>query len=173
MKRVAAVAAVAAAAGLFVGHAEAQPRSSGAVDAAGLFGRDVWGGALTIDVWAALAESDAVRVGLGGAIGGAALTSDDDARSRILMPLGASASLFISPSGTWFLDFRARGGMWGGATNQGLAAGGWVAGSAYFGYALGPNASLGLGATAWGLLGHGSIFAVGPAITAVWTPSEY
>lgn len=155
------------------GGAAAQVRTAGAADAIVLVADDAWGGALSVDLWAVAGEPRApVSLRLGGALGAGAITSDDDSRSRILMPVGASASLLVFPTETWFLELRARGGLWGGATNQGLGAGGWVAGGAYFGYAVGPNAALGAGVSMWWLLGHGDILALAPSITAVWLPWE-
>ena len=176
MKRRAALSAavgLAALAWLSAAGARAQVRTAGAVDATVLVANDAWGGTLSVDLWAVLGDPSApVSLRLGGALGGGAITSDDDSRSRVLMPAGASISLLVSPSRTWFLEARARGGLWGGATNQGLGVGGWVAGGAYFGYALGPNAALGAGVSVWWLLGHGDIRAIAPSITAVWFPWE-
>jgi hypothetical protein len=153
--------------------AAAQVRTAGAADATALIADEAWGGTLSVDLWAVLGEPRApVSFRLGGAFGAGAITGDDDARSRVLMPVGASASLLVFPSRTWFFEVRARGGMWGGATNQGLGAGGWVSGGAYVGYAVGANAALGAGVSVWWLLGHGDIRAIAPSITAVWFPWE-
>lgn len=150
--------------------AEAQIRPSGAAD--GLFlvapDGDPWGGAVTVDLWAPVGP---LRVG--GALGVGALTSDVDSDSRVLMPVGASASLVLGEERTPFFELRVRAGAWGGATNQGLAIGAWLAGGAYFGYALGPNVSLGAGVSGWFLLGHGDIVAIAPGLTLHWLPFDY
>jgi len=165
------VAAVVVAAWLCVsgaGAARAQVRPSGAADAVFLAGEGVVGGALTVDLWAPVGA----LLRIGGVLGVGGLTSDDDARSRIFMPAGASVSLVIGAERRPFFELRVRGGLWGGATNQGLAASGWLAGGAYFGYALGPNVAIGAGVSAWWLAGHGGILAVAPGITASWQPLE-
>lgn len=166
--RLVVAAFAAAVAALSAPAAEAQIRPEGALDAQVLLAGNAWGGALTVDVWQPVVGP----LRLGGVIGVGALTSDDDDRSRVLMPVGASVSLRFGDDRKPFAEIRLRGGAWGGATNQGLAVGGWLAGGGYVGYALGPNVALGAGISAWWLLGHGRIFAVAPGITLAWLPFE-
>ena len=150
--------------------AQAQLRPHGAAEGTFLVAPDgdPWGAALTVDLWAPVGVFR-----FGGALGVGALTSDVDADSRILMPVGASAALILGEDRKPFFEVRLRAGAWGGATNQGLAAGAWLAGGAYFGYALGPNVSLGAGVSGWFLLGHGDIVAIAPGLTLHWVPFEY
>ncbi len=166
--RVAGALALAwAAAALAVTPARAEVRPEGAVDAVGLVAADAFGGAATVDLWA-----PAGPLRLGGVLGLGALTSGDDQRSRVLMPVGASVGLVFGGDRRPFFDLRLRAGAWAGATSQGLRVGGWLAGGAYFGYALGPNVSLGAGVSAWLLAGHGHIVAVAPGLTFAWVPFE-
>jgi len=138
---------------------------AGAVSGQLLFADEAWGGALVADV--------TVPVGVlrvGGALGVAAVTSDDDARSRVAMPGGLSLALVVPTGSALWLDVRARAGVWGGATNQGLTAGPWLSGGAFVGYVFGPRVAVGVGVEAWFLGGQGDTFAASPGITLTWTP---
>src|SRR5690349_19409378 len=93
---------------------------SGAATASALIAGDDFGGAASIDLW-----MPAGVFRLGGAIGLAALSSDVDDRSRVFLPFGASLGVQLR-SGAVGGRALVRGGGWAGATNQGLAVGGWV-----------------------------------------------
>jgi hypothetical protein len=158
-----AVVAFALSASAATAHAEGQP--SGAVTGHALFSDQAWGGALVVDV---TAPFGALRVG--GALAVAALTSDDDARSRVAMPAGLSLHLVVPTASAWWLDVRARAGLWGGATSQGLRAGAWLAGGGFVGFVLGPTVAVAAGAELWFLGGQGDTFGVAPGISLTWTP---
>ena len=146
-------------------HAEVEP--AGALTSSLLLAEDSWGGALLADVTAPIGV---LRVG--GAIGIGALTSDDDARSRVYMPLAVSLGLVARTGVGLWLDLRARAGAWAGATNQGLAAGFWLAAGGYLAYALGPGVAIGAGLEGRFLLGHGDTIAIAPGLTLAWTPEQ-
>lgn len=104
---------------------------------------------------------------LGGVFGGFGLSSENDERSRVFMPLGASIALVL-PSGPLRFELRGRGGGWGGATHDGLRVGGFVSGGAYFGVSIGRGVAIGVGADAIWLLGHGDRTIVAPGLTLTW-----
>ncbi len=91
-------------------------------------------------------EFGALRVG--GALGVAAVSSADGVRSRVYMPLAASASLFWRGESLGF-DLRARVGAWAGATDAGLDADFFASTGAWLTFPLGGRASLGLGLDLW------------------------
>jgi hypothetical protein len=86
--------------------ARADVKPSGAVTGHLIFADQAWGGALSADI---TAPFGALR--LGGALAVAALTSDDDARSRVAMPVGLSAALVVPTGSRLWLDLRARAGI--------------------------------------------------------------
>ncbi len=126
-------------------------------------GGDLGGGAL-LDIGTPLGV-----VVLGGTLGMIALSSDDDSRSRVFMPAAASLRLVV-PSGPLRFDLRARAGIWGGATNQGLAVGGFFAAGAYLAYAFARTVAIGIGVDGWLLLGHGDRTVIAPGLTLTWMP---
>jgi hypothetical protein len=85
---------------------------------------------------------------VGGALGVAAASSADGVRSRVYMPLAASASLFWRGESVGF-DVRARIGAWAGATDAGLDADFFASVGAWLSFPLGGRASLGVGLDAW------------------------
>jgi hypothetical protein len=91
-------------------------------------------------------EFGALRVG--GALGVAAVSSADGVRSRVYMPLAASASLFWRGESLGF-DLRGRIGAWAGATDAGLDADFFASVGAWLTFPLGGRASLGLGLDLW------------------------
>lgn len=165
MRRAIPVAVALALAAAAPARAAAQD-AGGAVTAHLLFAGEDWGGGGIADIWMPVGP-----LWIGGALGAAAITSDADSRSRVLMPFGASVAWPIR-SGSFGVELRARGGGWAGATHQGLAAGAWLALGLYFEYALGPDVALSAGLDAWMLAGHGDRFPVLPGIGIVWTPAD-
>jgi hypothetical protein len=85
---------------------------------------------------------------VGGSLGFAAVSSADGVRSRVYMPLAASASLFWRGESVGF-EVRARLGAWAGATDVGLDADFFAACGAWLTFPLGGRASLGVGLDVW------------------------
>jgi len=85
---------------------------------------------------------------VGGSLGFAAVSSADGVRSRVYMPLAASASLFWRGESVGF-EVRARLGAWAGATDAGLDADFFAACGAWLTFPLGGRASLGVGLDVW------------------------
>lgn len=123
------------------------------------------GGAVSADVWCAI---DAFRFGAFFGVG--ALPSAADELNRVMMPLAASIGVEVAGELVGF-SLRARGGIWGGATQEvKLTAGGFVGGSAYFLVRLGPEAFLSLGLEVWGVLGPGQTVVFAPTVGLTWSP---
>lgn len=123
------------------------------------------GGAIGADLWLPL---DVFRIG--GFFGIGALPSEDDVQNRIFMPLALSVGLEVLDEVVG-VSLRARGGLWGGATQDAkLAAGGLVGGGAYLLFNLGGGASLSLGMDVWGLFGEGETALFAPGAGLTWTP---
>jgi hypothetical protein len=168
-------AAVVLAVSLSAATASAQPRPAGAVTAHGVIGTAVrldgsgqdgiWGGGVIADV---SAPFDAFR--LGGAIGVTAVTSDADDASRVLMPVALSLGVVLRTSPLW-VELRGRGGIWAGATNQGLAVGAFFSAGALLALEIGAHVALGVSADAFFMLGHGDAFAFVPGIAITWSPA--
>jgi hypothetical protein len=122
------------------------------------------GGAATLDLWAPLGP-----VRLGGFFGIGAVPSARDWHNRTYMPVGVSASLALDLGGGTFVSVLARGGLWGGATQEHkLTVGGLVGGGAYLDVGLGGGVTLGGGVEAWGLFGGGDTWAVLPGLRMTW-----
>lgn len=125
-----------------------------------------FGAGATIDVWWPIGI-----LRLGGLIGAGAIPSEADARNRVFMPLCASVALEIV-GGDVGVSLRARGGMWGGATQEvKLTAGGLIGGGAFFLVNLGGGATLDVGLDAWGFFGAGSQLVLAPSIGLSWGPA--
>ncbi len=156
--------------------AAAQPRPAGSVTAHAVVGAasrvdaegqdGIWGGGLIADV---SAPFGAFR--LGGALGVSAVTSHADDASRVTMPVALSLGVVLRSAPLW-VELRGRGGVWAGATNQGLALGAFFSAGAVLALELGPNVALGVSADGLFLFGHGDAFAFAPGIALVWTPGE-
>ncbi len=124
------------------------------------------GGGLSADIAYAM---DIFR--LGGFFGVVAVPSDEDTRNRIFMPLAASLGIELLGDVVGF-SLRARGGLWGGATQEvKLTAGGFVGGGAYLLIALGPGVGISLGLDVWGLFGDGETALIAPGAGLSWSPA--
>lgn len=146
--------------------AEAQDAPAGAVSGHLLASTAPdFGGALGADLWVPLGM---FRVG--GFFGVGAVPSEDDTQSRVFMPLAASVGLEVLGEVVGF-SLRARGGLWGGATQEvKLTAGGFIAGGAYLLFNLGAGAALAVGMDVWGLFGDGETALFAPGLGLTWTP---
>jgi hypothetical protein len=120
------------------------------------------GPAILVDLWEPLGP-----LLVGGAIGVAALTHPDADSTRSFMPLGVSLGVAI-PMGRVFLAIRIRAGLWAGALNQGLFAGGWLAAAGCFEYALDDRVWVSAGLDAWYLMGRDSVLLYAPALGLSW-----
>ncbi len=156
--------------------AQAQRIPAGAISAHALFsytqpeGTDTtdqgYGGNLIADITLPLGWFR-----IGGSLGVAAITSSADEASRVLMPISLSLGAVFRPGSLW-LDLRGRAGMWAGATNQGLAAGGFFSIGGFAGWAFAKNVAVGVAFDALFALGHGDTIAVAPGLSLVWVPQE-
>jgi hypothetical protein len=124
------------------------------------------GGALGVDLTAPVGP-----LRLGGYFGVGALPSDVDTRNRTFMPLAATIGLELG-DGPIGVSLRARGGLWGGATQEvKLTFGGYVGGGAYLGVDVGGGARIAIGLDVWGLLGDGGTAVFAPGLGLTWGPS--
>jgi hypothetical protein len=122
------------------------------------------GGAATLELWAPFGP-----LRLGGLFGVGATPSAGDRYNRTYMTLGAAASLALDVGGGTFVSLVARGGLWGGATQEAkLTVGGLVGGGAYLDVGLGGGVTLGGGLDVWALLGAGDTWAVLPGLRMTW-----
>jgi len=139
---------------------------AGALNAGAAFdGNGDVGAGAWVDIWAAF---DWARVG--GFAGAMTIPSQTDAFDRFAAPVGVSLAA-IANLGDYDLDLRARGGFWGGSTQDAkMTAGGFVGGAAFLDVHLGGGASLGAGVEVWGFFGAGSTWAVVPTLTLTWGP---
>ena len=147
--------------------AAAQDGPAGAVTASGLatVHPDV-GASVLVDVYWPI---DVFRVG--GFFGAGAIPSLEDERNRVFAPFGVSLAidLVFDPIG---VSVRARGGMWGGATQEEkLTAGAFFGGGAYLTYHLGEGVTLGVGMDVWAILGAGETAVFAPGITLTFGPA--
>jgi hypothetical protein len=176
MKRLFALAApaiVLVSAGVSV-PAAAQFEPAGAVSAHFAWSPEGIGGGAVADITAPL---DVFRIG--GSIGVAGISapvddpSSEDPDSRFLVPIAVALGVVVpfANDALWF-DFRARAGVWTGATSQGFAVGAWVSTGAYLDFALGDTVAIGVGCDGWFALGHGDTFAVAPGVTLAWMPAR-
>jgi len=124
------------------------------------------GGALGVDLWVPI---ESLR--LGGFFGVGAVPTEEDARNRVFMPVGASVALELLGDDVG-VSLRARGGIWGGATQEEkLTAGGFVGGGAWFLYHLGAGVTLSVGLEVWGLFGAGETALFAPGAGLTWNPA--
>ncbi len=123
------------------------------------------GAGLSADLWYAL---EMFR--FGGFFGVAAVPAEEDLRNRIFMPLGASIG-FEAVGDVVGVSIRARGGLWGGATQEvKLTAGGFVGGAAYLLFALGGGVAVNVGLEVWGVFGDGETALFSPSAGLTWSP---
>jgi hypothetical protein len=125
------------------------------------------GGALGGELWAAI---DLFRIG--GFFGVGVLPSAVDELNRVMMPLGVSAAFELLDGPVGF-SIRARGGLWGGATQAvKLTIGAFVGGGAHLLIALGGGASVSIGMDVWGVIGDGQTVLFAPGAGLTWTPTH-
>lgn len=129
------------------------------------------GAAVSFDITYAF---DAFRLGgfFGvGAVFADAMTDDTaDMRNRVFMPLGLSAGFEILGEVVG-VSIRARGGLWGGATQEEkITVGGFVGGAAYLLFALGDGVGLSVGLDVFGILGAGDTALFAPTLGLTWMP---
>lgn len=118
-----------------------------------------FGGAGIVDAFGTLGPLE-----LGGFFGVSATPSVNDVYNRVNMLLGAAATLALELDPV-VVYVGARGGLWGGATqDMKLGAGGMVGGSLYLGIDLGADVTLDMGLDVWGLLGEGSELQIAPGL---------
>jgi len=138
---------------------------SGALGAGPVIADGDVGGGGWVDLWAAF---DWLRIG--GFTGAITIPSSRDARNRIATPVALSVAA-VANLGDVDLELRARGGMWGGATQEvKLTVGGFVGGGAFLDFHLGGGVSVGGGVEVWGFLGAGETWAVAPSLTLTFGP---
>lgn len=155
-----AVAAVA----LAVPIARAEPlRLSGAATGSYLAHEGGGGAGLVLDLGAAFG---AVRVG--GFTGVAALLGQES-NTRVFLPLGPAIAVRLG-AGAVNASLGLRAGIWGGATDAGLAAGGLFGAGARFGYRLGRGASVTVGVDGWLMVGQGARWVIAPGVGLQWWP---
>jgi hypothetical protein len=114
------------------------------------------------------------RVGpatFGLAIGVGASTSDNEEVNRVFAPLGLSIGVGVAPRPVGFHVF-ARGGLWAGATNDGLRAGGWGALGARLEIRLDDAIALGASLEVWRLTGELERWMILPGLSLVWRPFD-
>jgi hypothetical protein len=125
------------------------------------------GGALSADLWFPIGIFR-----IGGFLGVGAVPSPNDVYNRIFMPVGASVALEIAGDVVG-VSLRARGGMWGGATQAvKITAGGFVGGGAWLLFHLSEAVSVSVGMDVWGLFGDGETALFAPGVGLTWTPIE-
>ncbi|MDQ3031346.1 MAG: hypothetical protein M3Y87_02945 [Myxococcota bacterium] len=161
-------------------EAQSQPQLAGSLGAHLAIADGDIGGAILLDVWAAI---DWLRIG--GFVGAGAIPSDRDAYNRVFMPLGISAAAQIATTDQLALSVSLRAGLWGGATQaEKLTLGAFVGGGAYLGFVLGGGAILNVGADVWGIISSdawhtpsdpddrvsASTWAIAPGVGLSWTP---
>lgn len=111
-------------------------------------------------------------LGVGFVAGVHSLTLGDDDDNRVFAPLGLSLSLGTHTAGNARhavdLSVVARGGLWAGATNQGIAAGPFVSGGMYLDIRLDDALFIVLGVDIWALFTHGTRIQVSPTLGLQW-----
>ena len=143
--------------------AAAEWRPSGALTGAVLLRDSNPGPGVLVDLWEPVGI-----LRFGGAIGVGAVNHPEADFTRVLMPVGASLGLRL-PMGRVQLALRLRGGIWAGALNEGLSAGGWFSASAGFEYALDDTLGLGVSFDAWYLTGRDSVLLYAPSLGLSWS----
>ncbi len=109
----------------------------------------------------------AVRVG--GFTGLAALLGQDEL-TRVFLPVGPAAALVLE-GGRLTASLRLRAGVWAGATDAGVAAGGIFGAGAHFGYAIGRGAGVTAGVDGWLMVGQGTRWIIAPGVGLEWAPA--
>jgi hypothetical protein len=123
---------------------------------------DVGGGAM-VDVWGAIGP-----LRLGGFLGVTSIPSARDWHNRTMMPAGVHVSLPIDLEAI-DLVIVARGGLWGGASQESkMLAGGIVGGGVYVDVALEGGIAVGGGAEVFGFFGGGDTWSIAPALRLTW-----
>ena len=123
---------------------------------------DVGGGGM-IDLWGTVGP-----LRLGGFFGVTSIPSARDWHNRTMMPAGVHVSLAIDLEAI-DLVIVARGGVWGGASQESkMLAGGVVGGGVYVDVALEGGVAVGGGAELLGFFGGGDTWAVVPALRLTW-----
>lgn len=130
---------------------------------------DTFGGLITSD---ALFGAGPIR--WGGTLGIGIVTSDDDARTRMMAPFGLSMEwgvLGAEANAPWSLGLRLRAGGWAGAIqSDGLAVGAFGQGGAFFDASLGHGVGLGVHADAhWFSRAEGNVL-LGLGLHLSWSP---
>lgn len=120
------------------------------------------GGALTVDLWSALGPA---RLGFVTGLG--ALTRGDDDDNRIYAPLGLSVGAGTSGNRVDF-TVLARGGIWGGATNQGLRVGAFLGGGASLDLRIDDVLSVAVALDVWVFFREETRVALSPSIGLQW-----
>jgi hypothetical protein len=123
---------------------------------------DLGVGAL-IDIWHPIGV-----LRLGGTAGLGLLTSENDDRTRIFMPVALSGAVVLQGEVIGF-SVRLRAGLWGGALNEGLRAGPFLGGGAYVHVRIDDRIAVAAGSDVWGLFAHDDALLVFPSIGLVWT----
>jgi hypothetical protein len=138
--------------------------SSGLVVRAGPVGGETQlGGALLFDVWY---PRGPVRIG--GTTGVIALFGQEE-RTRIFAPLLFSLAVETMGPKLGF-SLRFRGGMWAGATDDGLKAGSMLGGGVFLHYRVEERISIALGVDTLFVFGHGDISLFVPSLSLVYRP---
>lgn len=145
-----------------VSPAAASAQVAGAVSGSFVYADGDAGGAAMLDVWAPV---DVLR--FGGFFGVGAILADRDERNRVMMPVGASVGLFVGDDVVFSL--RARGGVWGGATQDvKLTLGAFLGGGAGLGFHISPEVTASAVFEVWGILGSGETWAIAPGLSLEW-----
>ncbi len=137
------------------------------------------GGAAMLDVWAPF---DWFRLGGFFAVG--VVPAERDHNNRVFMPIGVSAAAEID-FGDVGLSFRARAGLWGGATqSEKLTLGPFFGGGAFVLFDFGIGPVLAVGVDVWAIIASdtwhtptsvddpvsASVAAFAPSIGFTWSP---
>jgi len=126
-----------------------------------------FGGGVSADLWFPI---DWFRIG--GFIGVGAIFSEEDVRNRVFMPVGLSTGFEVLGDVVG-VSVRARGGFWGGATQENkLTAGGFLGLGAYLLVVLGHGAALDVGFDVWGIVGDGDTAVFAPSLGLSWSPAD-
>lgn len=139
---------------------------AGALSAGPIIADGDVGGGMWLELWAGF---DWLRIG--GMTGVTITPSARDSHNRLATPLAVSVAAIVDLGDVDF-DFRLRGGMWGGSTQEvKMTAGGFVGGALFLDVHLGGGASLGGGLEVWGFLGAGETWAIAPSLTLTFGPA--
>lgn len=138
---------------------------SGALGAGPIIADGDVGGGGWLDLWATF---DWFRIG--GFTGALTIPSSRDSHDRFATPFAISMAA-VANLGDVDLELRARGGMWGGSTQEAkMTAGGFLGGGAFLDFHIGGGVSIGGGVEVWGFLGAGATWAIAPSLTLTFGP---